>query len=336
MMIKTKALLILIFAIASLNIHSQTYTFEVSKGQYTDLVESISLNDGMTWDDNQFIIPIGFDFQFFNSIMDEIFIEDIASGVLLTFDTSETGIFPVMLPYGADIVDRGFDTNTDIPSLGSESNISYLLEGNEGERILKIEWNNVGFYFELQDDDISSDFTNFQVWLYEGTNEIEIHFGPNSITQPLISFEDEFGTYIGLFSEYDADNDLILGETIMLFGNPCSPIPVFEPLAFLNDVIPEGTIYKFSFMTSNVEEQLRSSNVVSLYPNPASEFLQINQNIQDIKIESIIVSNIVGQTLIEVVNNKNELIDISNLKSGIYFIQIHTNLGMITKEIVKK
>ena len=66
---KNKFQLILFFAISFLNMHSQTYNFEVTKGAYTDLIGSTSLNDSITWDDNQFVIPIGFDFQFFNSVM---------------------------------------------------------------------------------------------------------------------------------------------------------------------------------------------------------------------------------------------------------------------------
>ena len=41
-----------------------------------------------------------------------------------------------------------------------------------GRRVLKIEWKNAGIYEEYYDDKVSNDYINFQLWLYEGTNDI--------------------------------------------------------------------------------------------------------------------------------------------------------------------
>jgi len=154
--------------------------------------------------------------------------------------------------YGVDIIDRGFNFVGD--TAVSQSNISYQLVGMEGSRILKIEWNNVGFFDELSGDNVSTGFTNFQLWLMEGTNDIEIHFGPNSILQPELSYAGTTGANIGLFPGYDVVEDTITSTAYVLGGDPSAPIlneiTSLEDATFLDGTIPDGTIYLFSADTT--------------------------------------------------------------------------------------
>ena len=335
---KIKNLLIAAFCGLTLNAQSQFYNFSVSTGSYSDLTGSTSLNNGITWDDPQFNIPIGFNFQYFNTTMNQIFVEDWGLGGELTSDTSETGILPLLIPYGADIIDRGSDTINFIGQAGSLSPLSYKLEGNIGSRILKIEWKNVGFYSDIDDDNISTDFTNFQLWLYEGTNDIEIHFGPNSITQPNLAFDDETGSYVGLFPEYDFDNDSLISNGIVLSGNPSSPnaLSVDSIYAnFLNGVIPNGVIYKFTNTAVGISEFTGNFVDVSIYPNPSDGFINFSSDKMELSIKSISVLNTSGQT-VKGFNYTSNAIDISDLNSGIYFVQIKTKSGISTKRLIKK
>jgi hypothetical protein len=335
---KITNLLIAAFCGLTLNIQSQTYNFSVSTGSYSDLTGSISLNNGMTWDDPQFTIPIGFNFQYFNTTMNQIFLDDLGLGGELSSDTSETGIYALLIPYGADIIDRGYDFNVDSSTTGSLSNVSYILEGTSGNRILKIEWKNVGFYSELEDDNISSDFTNFQLWLYEGSNDIEIHFGPNSITQPNLSFDGETGSYVGLFPEYDFDNDSVIGNGIVLSGNPSSPnaLSVDSIYAnYLNGVILNGTIYKFTKSAVGISELMSDFLKISIYPNPSDDYFNISFDNVEFNISSISILNTNGQKAKEI-NFDNDVIDISDLSSGTYFVQLNTKSGIALKKLIKK
>jgi hypothetical protein len=54
-----KLLSILILTSVSLNMHAQSYNFDVSNNTYSDLIGSTSLNNGATWDDPSYTIPIG-------------------------------------------------------------------------------------------------------------------------------------------------------------------------------------------------------------------------------------------------------------------------------------
>ena len=68
---------------------------------------------------------------------------------------------------------------------------------------------------------------------------------------------------------------------------------------------------------------------ISVFPNPFQDFLYLSKvkNLKNLK-----VYNFLGQLVIE---TKEIKIDFRNLKNGIYFLQIHTGKGTITKKIIK-
>jgi len=67
------------------------------------------------------------------------------------------------------------------------------------------------------------------------------------------------------------------------------------------------------------------SNVFILSPMPAKDVLTITTK-QAVAISSISIYNMLGQ-LVQVLTNPNETIDVSNLKTGSYFIKIVSNRG---------
>lgn len=73
-----------------------------------------------------------------------------------------------------------------------------------------------------------------------------------------------------------------------------------------------------------------------MYPNPVLDFISIN-NPENIQINSISVKDINGR---EFLNNKytstNNILNLSNLSKGIYFIQLDTEKGTLSKKIIKE
>lgn len=333
-----KSLLFLFTLGISLNVDAQSYDFTVTNEPYTDLVGSTSLNEGITWDDPSFMIPLEFDFQFFDTVHTSLSISDIGLGASLGFLDIFAERFPLLIAYGGDIIDRGYDFNVDEPTTGSQSNISYLTEGVEGSRILKIEWNNVGFFGEFEEDGISSDWTNFQLWLYEGSSDIEVRFGENSISSPEFSFDGETGSYVGLVSESNDEGSFLL-ENIFLTGNPAEPQTVaftsVDSLTYLDGVIPEGTVYRFSrSMTSSVSTA-DSFSSITVFPNPVTNSFFIESNEADHVIQTVNILDFTGK-VIENILYTGESIDVSTLASGIYLLDIKTTNGMVKQRIVKR
>tara|TARA_R100001369_G_scaffold74853_1_gene103617 strand:- start:278 stop:808 length:531 start_codon:yes stop_codon:yes gene_type:complete len=69
-------------------------------------------------------------------------------------------------------------------------------------------------------------------------------------------------------------------------------------------------------------------NTLVIYPNPASSIININQNVD------INVFNYIGDIIISKTNVSS--LDISELSSGLYMLQINYNNKTITKQLIKK
>lgn len=320
---KIKEILFVSVTIFTVTTYAQSYEVTTSSGSYTTISSSTSLNGTAPWDDPEYRIPIGFDFQFFSTTINQIYINDAGFGAELTPGPGDTGTTSILIPYYADIADRGYDDNNEDATTGSLSNISYLLEGTLGDRILKIEWNNVGFLSDILADNISTDFTNFQLWLYEGSNVIEIHFGPNSIVQPELAFDGDSGASVSLISEINLLTEQISGTAVTLSGNPTNPtVSDSDPNEnFFNGVIPNGTIYRFTPTTLSISES-KTKNLFKAYPVPAEDFLYIDGTSSP---QEYVIINTLGSILEKGKINGSNKIDIQNYPTGMYSILISEN-----------
>ncbi|PKP05287.1 MAG: hypothetical protein CVU11_01105 [Bacteroidetes bacterium HGW-Bacteroidetes-6] len=79
-------------------------------------------------------------------------------------------------------------------------------------------------------------------------------------------------------------------------------------------------------ITSGVGLEDLSQNMLTVWPNPAAEYINISFSGN---IESLRLMNSAGQLLLESTGNNSRAINTSNLESGLYFIQIQTTSGDI-------
>lgn len=318
---KTKILLITLFIVAYIS-HVQaqdTYFFSVSNEAYTDLSETTSLSNGEVWDDPEYIVPIGFDFSFYGETVNELRFVGLG-GIVANVDTV-ANVFDFITPLFNDIVDRA--DNTELTE--GQSDISYKLEGNVGSHILKIEWKNAGFF----DDDTDEDFTNFQLWLYEGSNNIEIHYGASSVVN--YDAYEENGLIVGI-GNFDVNTELV-EESIFLSGPANSPIissmsNLEELEVYMEGDIPSGTVYRFSTSEPTSLEDWNTL-LFTVFPNPAKDIVNIEGEFAKVNI-----LNVTGQFVKQVYAKQ---IDISDLDAGIYLLELISDNGdKITKKLIKK
>ncbi|WP_313111605.1 T9SS type A sorting domain-containing protein [Aequorivita sediminis] len=268
---------------------------------------------------------MGFDFNISSHTFSTIYIVGWSVGGVLSATPTDFGIFPLFIPIGQDIVSR-MDGNGI-----STSPISYKTDGSVGSRILKIEWNNVGFY----DDTTENDFINIQMWLYEGTNVIEYRCGPNTINNPNESFEGLSGPLVTLATSLNIEDDELVDNGYVVEGNPANPtVAVVTPGNFydgdyLQASIPDGMVYRFTPKPLSVEDF--TQNNFQIYPNPASEFLNIKSNLDNYNFS---IYNSLGQKMIAGLSTNK--IDISDLSNGIYYIMIETETSSATKKFIKQ
>lgn len=88
-------------------------------------------------------------------------------------------------------------------------------------------------------------------------------------------------------------------------------------------------VTKGSFSIENPTNQ-----EILIYPNPASDILNISSNN---KIKRIEILNLIGQNFFnKELNNNNVEINTSAFKTGIYFIRIETENGLKTEKVTIK
>ena len=74
------------------------------------------------------------------------------------------------------------------------------------------------------------------------------------------------------------------------------------------------------------------SNLISIYPNPSKDYVNIDFSGN---LKSIEILNILGERVLEK-KQPNNYIDINTFESGIYFVKFETNLGQAVKKLIKE
>ena len=114
-----------------------------------------------------------------------------------------------------------------------------------------------------------------------------------------------------------------------------------------NNPVGNATTYTFTNVTENhtihvdFEEidttaisQYLLDKAVVIYPNPTQENLFVKM---DVSFEQVEITNLLGQTIYAAKIDSHELmIDVTNYRSGIYFIRMEGKQGVVTKKFVKE
>jgi len=89
-------------------------------------------------------------------------------------------------------------------------------------------------------------------------------------------------------------------------------------------------------LTVNIPTGIDNSSLgnIEIYPNPASDILQI-RNLTDVGSTKIQIVNMHGSTISEQ-TLKDPNIDISNLNSGVYILKVSSKENSLIKRFIKK
>lgn len=152
-----------------------------------------------------------------------------------------------------------------------ESRVSYRIEQNEEDRILKVEWKRMAV---IDSPEVAGDYLSFQVWVYRQSGVVELRYGPRSL--PVDSGAAiGGGPYVGIFRFVESPAFAIL-EKNWLIGDPFSPRydTTRTGFALLEGCPREGTIFRFVPRTvSDVDEQGKEEEgkkmgEYRIFPNP--------------------------------------------------------------------
>jgi len=327
----TKSILILLsFIYLNGKAQELPYTITILNEPFQELGETISLSNGEIWDDPNYTIPLGFNFQLIDEVANSMVTAYPGSQLLLALEEQALN---TVTPFGDDIIDAGPNEKIGI------SPISYAVEGNEGSRIAKIEWLNVGFYDEFVELATTSNRISFQVWLYEGSNIIEYRYGQNSIKNEDVAFAFG-GPMVGMTKNFDLNN-FVWESFWFLGGDPLNPTVsnftdnVNPPDAsiLLNANIPDGLVYRFTPTFVSVPEVSSSQNL-KVYPTRGNNNIQLDWNGQN---SNMIIYDISGRNVMsQQVSNGVQKIDISHFAAGTYLLSVIDKEGAHTIKFIKE
>lgn len=327
-------LLLSILFLQGIGAQTFPYTFTVDQAEYVPLTEANGATDGV-WDDLDIPTPLGFPFQLWGQSTPTLY----WYGELTAFNVAGlpgASNTPFLIAYGSDLIDRGFDSGI------SQSPVSYKTEGEPGSRIFKMQWANAGFF----NDDSNTAFTNLQVWLYEGSNNIELRFGPTEVNDPFI-FEFS-GPLIGFMDEYNLSNDNF--QTLYYLAGPAEH-PTLKTATMANvdtlfstlqNAPGDGLVYRFSPGVSGTDSPQASHNGVRIYPTLASDAISIavddptattlqkglHYNIFDALGKTVRSGQITAAL---------ERVELTNLAGGVYYVNFYSPAGLVgTQKIWKQ
>jgi len=105
-----------------------------------------------------------------------------------------------------------------------------------------------------------------------------------------------------------------------------------SPLNGVNYYRLKQTDFDGEFSFSNIRAVRMESGEISIYPNPTSGLVNI-ENYS--KLKSISITDVNGK-LLRTFNSSDGPIDFSGLMNGIYFLRIETATETISKKVVKR
>lgn len=96
-------------------------------------------------------------------------------------------------------------------------------------------------------------------------------------------------------------------------------------------------LLKLNAISIGIKETNFSDNDIVLFPNPVKNILTVGMNLKELETYDIIITNISSQIVLSHKNNTEKQIDLSELKSGIYFVLISSgNKTKVWQKILKE
>jgi len=212
--------------IALSQLQAQEYSFSRSTRNYTRLstvnrfpLDSFSMLDTM--------FKTNFRIQYFKRLM----------GDSVLFDGSLLYMTEAGLP--STLNDEMSALEAPIrPRSNGTAYIAHSTDGSTGNRIFKIEYNNLGF----ANDNTHSDSASYQIWFYEN-GVIEYFYGPSSVKNAASWYDGETGPGAYLLS-WDTLTETVIG----VGGNPNNPTVYdkWDDYTSLNGMPAPNTVYTFT------------------------------------------------------------------------------------------
>lgn len=306
------------------------YTFTAFKQTYTPLTTGTEYKPGQLWGDtDMFVTPIPFNFK-----MDTITCDTFFSQSHLMMTSPANPIASLLAFCEKSFEDRGNLTGT-----AALSPVRYITTGLPGDRIFKTEVYNAGFSDERTGFGTMNDSVCVQIWLYERSKAIELHYGPSKISHSSNYFVFGDGPFIAYVRDIDDNNN---GKLYVLNGDPDAPDIDSLKLVNgnpdntinpLNSWPSDGTVYRFTPKTNAVKNTVKANT--SIYPTICRDNFIIDVNSDDKITYHVITVNGQRTSVNGTLTTGKNYIDIKTLAAGMYIVQLQAESGNVFEKIIK-
>lgn len=306
------------------------YDLTVRQQTYQPLTSGTDITGGNVWDDEFFQVPLGFSFSLDGQTITDF---SLLSATGCATDTQNK--VSVFLLTDLDLQDRGYDSNI------AKSPIRYIVSGSAPNRIFKCEVANAGIYDEEMLYGTQNDSVNLQVWLYEGSNILEIHYGPTQLTYPADYFLFTGYPVMGFIRNVDFNSSTSsFDDFYMLQGSAGAPAidsvaDIFNISGGLNSYPPSGTVYRFSPKPVSIDGIDAETNNIKLVSNIGSDKVIVKKNNEQQAYYSVLNMNGATMNISGTLTRGNNDINISNLPNGMYLLHVQSKNSRQTYRIVK-
>jgi len=289
------------------------------------------------WNNANYEVPVNFPLDFLGLInTDPITNSNTLHGVdLFRPDFINNSIY-LFIPYHTALQDIG---NYDP---GMESLIRYEEKGEEGEKVLSIEYYKAGFT-NIEGPEGPTIHTTFKISFLEHNGEIQLHFGPQENREFFNLFHEREGEGPWIYFSQNVifqDNDVIPEISGVLSGVPDNPTlrPFFgltppENLGLNNDP-EEGTLYRFIPRPSSTGE-LSENREISVWPAVTTDFVNVRLSEGIDPGFDYLLIDAGGRVLQNgKISSHNDRIEFHNIPAGHYFLRFENGGESTVKKIV--
>jgi hypothetical protein len=202
------------------------------------------------------------------------------------------------------------------------------------------------FKFELRQLGLSDSlyhvkgYLNMQYWFFQN-GDIEVHYGDCLVPEEVQNVRkngtgkfklcfwmyqmDIFKTHY-MYLTGDADNPRLSDGlnnpfVTLMYDSTLTPFP------------PSGTVYRFTRSFVGLASLQMDYTGFGVYPNPSRGIVHID-NLQHKTIQIINLLDVSGKSLELNPVLENGMLDLSGAESGLYFLQIYTDEGILARKIV--
>jgi hypothetical protein len=300
------------------------YSFTTQTGQtYTPLTGGTNIANYI-WDDPAVSAPLGFNFILNGVPTDSFHIQTYSYIPFFTSSGINTATDSIngFMAMEADLFDRA---NNDSTATMGVSPITYAVTGSAPNRVFKLDYTNAGFY----EDTLNVNSVNFQVWWYEGSNAVELRYGPSTISPANLTRFFYFGNggpLVGVVNKVAvATGD---GKMYHLKGDPAAPTldstdASASTANSLTSYPASGTVYRFTPTSTgiNLNEVMATARSLKLYPSAATTAITVEWGGAQGEAYQIIAAN--GQQVAAGrLQRGTQSIPVNTLTAGAYHLRL--------------